>query len=131
MSIEKFVLNETSYFGFGAREVLPAFFNLSIKSIVCSCLKNSYKLFAEISPISFVIARLSIEACIKFSMVLYFLANVLAAFTPICLIPSAAINLYKSLFLLLFIASIRFCVNFFPFFFNVAISSNSKKYMSC
>ena len=23
MSIEKFVLNETSYFGFGAREVLP------------------------------------------------------------------------------------------------------------
>ena len=64
------------------------------------------------------------------SIVIYFLANIFDAFAPTCLIPSAVINLYKSFCLLAFILSIRFCANFFPFFFNDATSSNSNSYMS-
>ena len=61
---------------------------------------------------------------------LYVLHSVFASFTPTCLIPSAFTSLYKSLCLLSSIASIRFCANFLPFFFNDATSSNVNLYMS-
>ena len=64
------------------------------------------------------------------SKVLNFFASTFDAFPPICIIPNAVINLYKSFCLLFSIAFIKFVANFVPFFFNVATSSNVKLYIS-
>ena len=87
-------------------------------------------LFAITSPMSFISLSSSNVAFAKLSIVLYFLANIFDALPPTCLMPNAVINLYKSFSLLALILSIKFCANFFPFFFSDAMSSNFNSYIS-
>ena len=87
-------------------------------------------LFATIGPISFIPLNVSKSAFAKFSKDLNFFAKTFAAFVPTCLIPSAVISLYNSLFLLFSIAFVRFSANFLPFFLSDAISSKLSLYIS-
>ena len=89
-------------------------------------LKKVYTDSAITGPISLIAVKSSIVASASFPSDRKRSANTHAAFSPICLIPSAKMSLFNSLDLLLAIASIRFAALFWAILSRVLISSSAR-----